>query len=114
MTYLMITMFFSLMSQQNTLQVGRRLVVQRQIMRQARQRSKLKKTHTGKTKHTPESRNSQQNALNDAVVNRTFFPENSEIYDLLLFFANSRGPLEQFLREQLEKPWNQMVFFNPS
>ena len=68
-----------------------------------RQRSKLKKTNTEKTKHTPDTRYSQQNALNDAVVNRTFFPENSEIYDLLLFFANSRGPLGQFLREQLEK-----------
>ena len=55
-------------------------------------------------KHPEEQRVAQdETALNEAVVNRTIIPQNEELYDLLLFFANSREPIGQFLRQELQK-----------
>ena len=69
-----------------------------------RQEKEVNISNLEKNKPSEEKRVSQdENALNDAVVNRTIYPEYDEIYDLLLFFANSREPIGQFLRTQLEK-----------
>ncbi|MCG7877069.1 MAG: DNA polymerase [Candidatus Thiodiazotropha endolucinida] len=56
-----------------------------------------------KHKTVQNRRYSEESALNDAVQNRILYPENDEIYDLLLFFANSKVTVQEFLRSKLEK-----------
>ena len=57
-------------------------------------RSSEDRTSLNQNKHPEEQRGAKdETALNKAVVNRTIIPQIEEVYDLLLFFVNSREPI---------------------
>ena len=60
----------------------------------ANRSSEYRTSSLNQNKHPEEQRGAQdETALNEAVVKRTIIPQNEEIYDLLLFFVNSREPI---------------------
>ena len=51
---------------------------------------------------------SQQSALKGSAQNEVIYPRNEEVYDLLLFFANTRSQIKDYL-VKATATWYQMV-----
>ena len=58
-----------------------------------------------KTNDTTSQRHitSRQSALKGSAQNEVIYPRNEEVYDLLLFFANTRSQIKDYLKSRLQQ-----------